>query len=189
MAKSEPITYQSVARFCNEIAGTGNNPSVRKLHAQLGGSFSTLSEHLQQWRSQQNLASATDAELSDELRQALLAEFSRVTDSIKVKLNKALFEKEEQLTETRELLAEYENKLAAIEKSLKDCKEASRLEQLSLEKRLSAAESGAHSAALREKALQDKLDAMIEKCHQAELRAAVAETQVAEHQKRASEGS
>jgi hypothetical protein len=55
---------------------------------------------------------------------------------------------------------------------------------LLLEKKLAAAESEVKSAKQRELVLQEKIDGLIEKCHQAELRAAVAETKAAEQSKR-----
>lgn len=186
MAKSESITFQSVAKFCNDMTGAGNKPSVRKLHAQLGGSHSTLTEFLNQWRTQQALAHSNANELSEEFNQALLAEFSRVTESVKEKSKLLLTEKDEQLTEARELLAEYEGKLVALEKILKESKDKAQSAQLVLEKKLAVAEGDAHSAKHREKELQNKLDALIEKCHQAELRAVIAETKTAEFNKRES---
>ena len=184
MAKSDPITFQSVAKLCNDMVGAGNKPSVRKLHAQLGGSHSTLTEFLNQWRTQQALAHSNANELSGEFNQALLAEFSRVTESVKEKSKLLLTEKEEQLTEARELLAEYEGKLVTLEKTLKESKEKVQSAQLVLEKKLAVAEGDAQSAKNREKELQNKLDAMIEKCHRAELRAAIAETKSAEYNRR-----
>jgi len=56
MAKSDSITYQAVAKICMEMMNAGEKPSVRKIHARLGGSFSTITEHLNQWRAQQALA-------------------------------------------------------------------------------------------------------------------------------------
>ena len=188
MAKSASMTFQSVAKLCNDMVSSGNKPSVRKLHYQLGGSFSTITEHLQQWRMQQSLAHSMDQELSDELKQALLAEFARITAGIKEKSNVMLTEKEEHLTETRDLLVEYEGKLVVLEKSLKECKDQSQSQQLALEKKLAASEGDAHSAKHREKMLQDKIDVLIEKCHQAELRAAIAETKSTEYNKHESRG-
>ena len=184
MAKNEPITYQSVAKICNEMVNASEKPSVRQIHSRLGGSFSTLSEHLSQWRAQKTLIQSSDNELSEEFNQALLAEFARITANSKNQSSALLNEKDEQLIEVRELLSECETKLVECEKNFKAEKEQARAGQLALEKKLAAAESEAKSTKQREIILQEKIDGLIEKCHQAELRAAVAETKVVEQSKR-----
>lgn len=184
MAKNEPITYQSVAKICNEMLNANVKPSVRQIHSRLGGSFSTLSEHLSQWRAQKTLIQSSDNELSEEFNQALLAEFARITANSKNQSSALLNEKDEQLIEVRELLSECETKLVECEENFKAEKEQARAGQLALEKKLAAAESEAKSTKQREIILQEKIDGLIEKCHQAELRAAVAETKVVEQSKR-----
>ena len=49
---------------------------------------------------------------------------------------------------------------------------------------MAAAIGDAESAKQREMVSQEKIDALIEKCHKAELRAAIAETKTAEYEKR-----
>jgi len=49
---------------------------------------------------------------------------------------------------------------------------------LNLEKRLVAAIGDPESAKQRELVLQEKIDLLIDKCHQAELRAVIAETKI-----------
>ena len=183
MARSESITYQLIAKLCNEMTKADEKPSVRKLHARIGGSFSTITAHLTQWRAQQTLAQSSDNALSDEFHQALLAEFARITASVKKQLLAQLTEKDEQFTEAGELLAEHENRLSECEKKYKDMLGKAQLEQLTLEKKLAAAMGDAESAKQRELVLQEKIDALIEKCHKAELRAAIAETKTAEYSK------
>jgi len=51
-------------------------------------------------------------------------------------------------------------------------------ELLDLEKRLAAAIGDSDSAKQRELVLQEKIDVLIDKCHQAELRAVIAETKI-----------
>ena len=184
MAKSESITYQSIAKICNEMIKADEKPSVRKLHARVGGSFSTITAHLTQWRAQQTLAKSSDNTLSDEFHQALLAEFARITASVKKQLLAQLTEKDEQLTEAGELLAEHENRLSECEKTYKEIVTKAQLEQLTLEKKLAAAIGDSESAKKRELILQEKIDALIDKCHQAELKAAIAETKAAEYNRR-----
>ena len=178
MSKSENITYQAVAKICNEMTTAGDAPSVRKLHARLGGSFSTITGHLNQWRSQQVLAQSSDNELSAEFNQALMAEFARITEAVKEKSKLQIAEKEAQLTEAIELLTAHENKLEECEKKYKELEQRAKSEQLDLEKRLAAAIGESESAKQRELALQEKIDMLIDKCHQAELRAVIAETKI-----------
>lgn len=165
MAKSENITFQAIAVICNEMTKAGENPSVRKLHARLGGSFSTITEHLNQWRTKQALAQSTENELSEEFNQALLAEFARITEAVREKSKLQITEKEEQLTEAVELLSAHESNLATCEKSYKELEERAKLEQLTLKKKLAAAIGDADSAKQRKSALQEKIDMLIDKCH------------------------
>jgi len=116
MAKSENVTFQAVTVVCNEMSKAGENPSVRKLHARLGGSFSTITEHLNQWRTKQALVQSSENELSDEFNQALLAEFARITEGVREKSKLQLAEKEAQLTEAVDLLSAHESKLEECEK-------------------------------------------------------------------------
>lgn len=178
MSKSENITYQAVAKICNEMTASGDAPSVRKLHARLGGSFSTITGHLNQWRSQQALAQSSDNELSAEFNQALMAEFARITEAVKEKSKLQIAEKEAQLAEAIELLSAHESKLEECEKKYREMEKQAKSEQLDLEKRLAAAISDSDSLKQRELVLQEKIDALIDKCHQAELRAAIAETKI-----------
>lgn len=178
MAKSENITFQAVAVVCNEMSKAGENPSVRKLHARLGGSFSTITEHLNQWRTKQALAQSSENELSDEFNQALLAEFSRITEGVREKAKLQLAEKEAQLAEAVELLSAHESKLADYELKFNELASQAKSDQLSLEKKLAVAIGDAESARQRELGLQKKIDLLIDKCHQAELRAAIAETKI-----------
>ena len=184
MARSESITYQLIAKLCNEMTKADEKPSVRKLHARIGGSFSTITAHLTQWRAQQTLAQSSDNTLSDEFHQALLVEFARITASVKKQSLAQLTEKDEQLTEAGELLAEHENRLSECEKNYKEMLGQAQVEQLALEKQLAAAIGVTESSKQREVVLQEKIDALIDKCHQAELKAAIAETKTAEYSKR-----
>lgn len=49
---------------------------------------------------------------------------------------------------------------------------------MDLEKKLAAAIGNSESAKQRELVLQEKIDMLIDKCHQAELRAVIAETKI-----------
>lgn len=177
MAK-ENVTFQAVAVICNELTNAGVKPTVRKVNERVGGSFSTVSMHLKQWLTNQALAQSSENELSDEFNQALLAEFARVTGAVKAKAELQLAEHEVQLTEAIDLLATHELQLKECEKHYKMVEERAKAEQLELEKRLAAAIGDADSAKQREQGLQEKIDLLIEKCHQAELRAAIAETKI-----------
>lgn len=185
MAKNEPVNYRAVAEVCNDLVKTGDKPSVRKVHKRLGGSFSTVAEHLQRWNEQQNLAQGTNAELSNELRQAILAEFGRVTLQIKETLQAQLADKDTQLKEIQDLLAEYEAKIAMLTQQVDFTQKEAQQQQLKLEKLLSATESKLQEAEKREIKLLQQFEQTRDKQHQSELRAAVAETQCKEALKRA----
>ncbi len=73
-----PHDPQRVAQLCNQTELLGNKPSVRKIIAELGGSFTVVAEYLKQWREEKELAKESDMAISQELQQAILAEYALV---------------------------------------------------------------------------------------------------------------
>ncbi|WP_207386713.1 DNA-binding protein, partial [Legionella quinlivanii] len=65
------ISFYDVAQQCNRLQLLGEKPSVRKLRAVLGGSFTTINEYLRQWREEQSLAGTSEFEISKELQDVI----------------------------------------------------------------------------------------------------------------------
>ena len=181
------ITYQAVAKICNQLRMTGDKPSARKIREKLGGSFTTITEHLKKWRIETQLSESSDMAISVELRKAILAEFSQVASQVKCSLQATVDEKELDLHETREALTECEHKYKQQELKLSDIKIKLHNDSLEFEKKLAACESTVSFLKDRETDLQNKLAAFSEKSHQAELKTAIADTKSANFQNRIKE--
>ena len=184
MSRQNNISYQEVSSFCTECLASGQRPSIRKIHQHLGGgSFLTITAFYQQWQKEQALASKVDSELSEPLRQALFAEFGRVTQKIKEDLEAQLEELHAQGKEAQEIIADYEAKMEQSTADFLRYKEQSEVQCLKLERELSAIQARFEESAKREAACTEQLETLRTQCHSSELRAAALEAKLAEIEK------
>lgn len=181
------ITYQNVARICNEMKLHGETPSVRKIRERTGGSFTTISDYLKQWREETERAETVETRISEELTNAILAEFHQVAHEASSHLQKKLDEKEVDLTETREALTEYEARCRKQELTIDELKTKLHNSRIEHEKKQAALESSIEFLKDREGSLQKLLSEANQKRHEAELKEAVANTKVEALEKRAGE--
>ena len=170
------ITYQDVAKICNQFQATGDKPSARKIREKIGGSFTTITEYLKKWRHETQLSESSDMTISEELQKAILAEFAQVASQVQFSLQETIDEKEVDLQETREALSECELKCRQQELIISDVKIKLRNDTLDFERKLAACESTVSFLKDREIELQNKLAVWGEKSHQAELKTAIANT-------------
>lgn len=183
--RKHPVDYQSVAQACNALVEAQEKPSVRKLQAKLGGSFSTLSTFLNRWLEQQQAITETGTnDISLALKQALLAETAQAVAKAKAALTAQLQAQATQLAEVQELLSVQEAKIEELTLQMEDATIQHQERVLVLEKSLSAAESLTANHADREAALQQALAELQQQQHAADRRAAVAEALSAEYAKR-----
>src|SRR5438874_1802654 len=98
MSRPKTIDYPTIAQHCAELIAQGDKPSIRKLHQRLGGSFSTLSEGYQLWRSEQTLITQGEGgDLSEAFYQAVLAEKGRATEALRRNLTQQLLTEQAQV--------------------------------------------------------------------------------------------
>ena len=138
--KKEHITYPLFLQTVNQIKAEGQTPSVRLVRSRIGGSNSTLLEFLRRWQGESALASSIDETISDDLRQALLIEFGRVTKNVRENLETLLVQEKTQSNEANDLLNEAETRISELEAQIKETKEQADHAILLLEKQLSATE-------------------------------------------------
>jgi len=131
--------------------------------------------YLQQWREQQTLTANIDAELSEPFRQAVLAEFGRITNALKEGLTSQIESEKGKLKETQDLLLEQEAKIEELANTLADQQKTAAQSQLEFEKSLSAAQALVEDGIKREASLQKQMDAMRQELHASEVKAAVLE--------------
>lgn len=182
--RKNDITYEKVAALCNELTKNQEKISVREIHKQLGGSFSNISKFLKQWQEQSLLAQKYDSEISDELMQAIKAEMVKVADNVKASFVEKIDIKDDEIKEMEKIIADFEKKTDELEFALSKSRNAARDQQLSLEKALSSAQSETKVSEKRIEDLQAQVDELRTRCHEADIRAAVAETKVKEYERK-----
>lgn len=160
------------------------------VRAQVGGSNSKLMEFLRQWKSERQSASETDEDMSDVFRQALLAEFSRVVQKARERLEKQLHDEKSSTQEALVLLAETEKKCTDQTEKIVALEAQYQEKVLALEKQIAGLEARLNDGQAREVKLTEKIDMFQASQHQAEVEAAVAksrvealEKQLAQHKK------
>lgn len=181
------ITYQSVAKTCNQLQLIGDKPSVRKIREKIGGSHTVIAEHLKKWRAETQLCESTDLTISEELQKAILAEFAQVAAQVQSSLKETIEEKSIDLQETTAALTEYELKYRQQELKLDEIQQKLHNDTLEFEKKLAACESTISFLKDREIDLQKKCAAANEKAHQAEVQTAIANTKADNFQNRIKE--
>jgi chromosome segregation ATPase len=73
-SRSEPVSYEQVAAVCKGLLDGGEKVSVRRVQAEVGGSNTTVLNHLRRWQELQRAALAVgpdDGLLSSDVRAAL----------------------------------------------------------------------------------------------------------------------
>lgn len=181
------ITYQSVAKTCNQLQLVGDKPSVRKIREKIGGSHTIIAEHLKKWRAETQLSESTDMAISEELQKAILAEFAQVASQVQSSYQETIEEKDIDLQEATTALTEYELKYRQQELNLDEIQRKLHNDTLEFEKKLAACESTVSFLKDREIELQKHCAALNEKSHQAELQTAIANTKADNFQNRIKE--
>jgi chromosome segregation ATPase len=181
------ITYQSVAKTCNQLQLLGDKPSVRKIREKIGGSHTVIAEHLKAWRAETQWSESTDRAISEELQKAILAEFAQVAAQVQSSYQETMEEKNTDLQETMAALNECELKYRQQELQLDEIKKKLHNDTLEFEKKLAACESTVSFLKDREIELQKKCALANEKAHEAEIKTAVANTKADNFQTRIKE--
>lgn len=181
------ITYQSVSTVCETLQAAGQTPSVRKVRAQIGGSFSTISEYLTQWRLQTQQASSASHELSAALQKALLAEFSQI-ESQAHKANQSTIDTlSSDLADANKAVLDCEKIINEQKTKIHQLMEQARSDLLEHEKKVAAAESAIDLLNAREAVLTKKIDELTKETHAAQVKEAIAQTQAMNFQERLKE--
>ncbi len=138
MSKKEDVTYALFVNTVNDLKAQGQSASVRGVQKVIGGSHSTLLEYQRRLQTDLSLAATVEDSISESLKQALLAEFGRMVQTTREKLEAQLVQERQQLKEANELLAEEESHTADLEAQRHAEKEQASEKILTLEKQLAA---------------------------------------------------
>jgi SMC interacting uncharacterized protein involved in chromosome segregation len=199
--RNEQVNYTAFIKAINELKEEGHTPSVRLVRFKIGGSNSKLVEYLRRWKSEAVFSANIDEPISDYLKEALMAEFGRITQAQREKYESMIQQEKEQIHEIAGLLLEAENKIVELESQIEVFNKQTNQAVLELEKQLAATQERAAELQRQSERAQVKYDKQIEmlqdkiaqlqlEAHQAHIKAAVAETKVIEitRKERAGEG-
>lgn len=89
------VTYDQVARACDELRAQGTRPSQRLVMAKTGGGAAQVLQHLRAWNAQHPDAAAPAPALSPALTRLLAEEFGRVEAQARLNAEERLREVEE----------------------------------------------------------------------------------------------
>lgn len=181
------ITYQSVARICNEMKTHGQNPSVRTIRDRTGGSFTTIADHLKQWREETSRAEAVESKISNELTNAILAEFHQVAYEASSRLQLLVDEKDVDIKDMQEAIKDLEARCHKNELTIDELNKNLHNSHIEHDKKISVLESNIEFLKERETVLQNLLGEANKKRHEAEINEAVAKTKAEALEKRISE--
>ena len=156
----------------------GSKPSVRKIIAELGGSFTVVAEYLKRWREEKELTKESELTISLELQQTILAEYALVANKVKqgqeAKINELgldLTETQEELNSSLSTIKRLETRISELERTVQD-------NSLAYEKRISADSSTIEFLKDEKQNLHKLLGEANQLRHEAELREAIANTKV-----------
>lgn len=168
--RQEVVTYDLFCQVVQKMQEQHEKLSVRTILNHTGGSFAKIADFLKRWRQEQAHAqSLTDHELSANLRQALRAELGKAVTETKALLEDQLSRTNDQLDEAHEALAKQEQALADYEQQVTQ-----------MSQQLAIADQMQTQQAERIALLEHKLEQSHLAQHEADKRAAIAETRCTE---------
>lgn len=170
------ITLTSVSELCNHLVLKGEKPSVRKIQEKLGGSFTTISGYLKEWRNEINMASKSQMDISSELTNSLMAEFAKIAQKAESRLQKQIEDLESYQGELEEELKKVSHALLQKEQDNEALKKQLEKEHMEYAKSTAGFESTIKYLNDEKRELQKRLAEAQEKRHQAELKEAIANT-------------
>lgn len=174
-----PITYEQVCDAASKLEAEGEKVTIKKVKALLGGNTSRLVAFVKRWRENKQLASEADNDLSAPLRQAILAEFARISQKTSVQYEAIIQAEKQNALELSELLIEAEKQQAELLSMHADKEKAYQHNILALERKLAKADARLTDFKSHDAALLKKIEVLQAQHHQAEIEAAVAKAQCA----------
>jgi DNA repair exonuclease SbcCD ATPase subunit len=188
--RKEAVSYGVFMEAIHSISAEGQTPSVRILRSMIGGSNSTLLEYFRRWRSEMSSPSLTDdsfsteiANLSESFKQSVRAAMGRATRAACQSLEDQLTEEKKQAEEARNLLEETETHLGKLEAQYQLDQEQAAQKVLCFEKQLAARDEQVAELRRQIEKLETRFQEATKLAHETEIRAAIAESRVADLKK------
>ena len=104
------VTYLQVAEACQTLLAEGQKITLRAIVAKVGGSPNIILPFIKQWQAEQDdiALAAIDEELSQSVRQAILAEYARKISQVKTHFAKKIMDSEQQFQDLQAVLTDTE---------------------------------------------------------------------------------
>jgi Plasmid replication region DNA-binding N-term len=114
------VTYLQVAEACQSLLAEGQKITSRALLARCGGSPNELAVHRKKWQAEQDDIAlvAIDEELSQPVKQAILAEYARKIAQVKAHFAKKMIDSEQQFQDLQAVLTDTEQHQQIIQTEL-----------------------------------------------------------------------
>lgn len=171
------ITYEEVATVCNRLLSENRKISARAIHAETGGSMSTVLGYYNQWQKEQGFRREESRSISDEIKGALNAEIERHVAAVRLELQERVKQSDERANEAVGALRETEEHMAQLISDAKTEKSEYGKIIKDLETKVNTAEQRASYATQRISNLENDLKVMQVNLTTAETTAAVAQAQ------------
>ena len=152
----DPITYDAVAQICATLTQAGDRPTVRRVQSEVGGSNTTILNHLRRWQDTQRAAASKkphDSMFTESLRAALFAWSEERASQLKEQTEGRIAELEELYAAAKDGWEQAEARIGVLEEQaqaaetqLLSAAQQAEAGQQKLEQRLAGAEARAHSA-------------------------------------------
>lgn len=169
------VTYEQVAKVCNRLQAENKSISVRTIHAETGGSHSTILDYYQTWQKENSRLTKEASGLSDTVASALNTEISRHVNDARFEMSEQIKQAEGRASEAREFLRESEEKIITLtEEALASVRENEKVVK-EFESKLLAAEQRATYSVQKTSELEQTLKTMQADLTTAEKRAGIAE--------------
>ncbi|SEG40461.1 replication region DNA-binding N-term [Legionella quinlivanii DSM 21216] len=177
------ISFYDVAQQCNKLQLLGEKPSVRKLRAVLGGSFTTINEYLRQWREEQSLAGTSEFEISKELQDVIQSEFVRIAKEVQSSMQGTLEEKTADLEDALKEIKELNGKNFNLEIKIAETNKHYEQHRIESDKKLAILEAEISYLKNEKEMLHKKLGEANKAKHDAEISAVEAKARLDEIKK------
>lgn len=86
----QQVTFEQVSAVCGRISAEGARATARAIHAETGGSMTTVLRYKRQWEEERQRAELANAPLSPALQSAIMAEIARAVEAARRDVDEAM---------------------------------------------------------------------------------------------------
>lgn len=178
------LTYEMVVQAAERLILEGRDPSSRLVRDKVGvGSPQTILDYLARWQREKALASTVTEGISDEFKQAFLAEIGRNIQTVRERYEQQLKTERSLVDDAQAIIRGQESQLETLTNELENATEQLSQCQLELKKQVAVFEERQKDYVKQLSDIKVELEKVKEERHHAQMAAAVNETRCQELQK------